>query len=70
MKQQKNISLDIEVIHQIEKLAKKDNQQFSGYVNKVLVHHIEQMERAQALQSQSLDQGDEKDEQRRNRHDP
>lgn len=50
MKQQKNVTLDIEVIHKIEILAKKDGRLFSSYVNKVLIDHIEQMESKQENQ--------------------
>lgn len=50
MKQPKNVTLDIEVIQKIEKLAKKDGRQFSSYVNKVLADHIEQIESSQDKQ--------------------
>ena len=44
MKIQKNVSLDPQVIQAIQKLAEKDRRTFSGYVNRVLRHWIDQQE--------------------------
>lgn len=42
MKIQKNVSLDVQVVQDIQELADEDRRTFSSYVNEALRRHIEQ----------------------------